>query len=68
MVSVGHDVDKSEADIWYPLPEPRHELLGMLLNNQSPAFIDCIVANLETLARFIPVMDEISLGNKQKGK
>ena len=66
--SVGHEIGKSESYIWYPLPEPRHELQRMLMNNQSREFIDCIVAHLETLEWFIPVMDEISRGGKRKGK
>ena len=65
---VKEEVLRSEANIWYPLPESRHELLEMLLNNKSSAFIDCILAHFETLAKFIPVMDEIAGGSKRKGE
>lgn len=68
MNSVQDQAGKGDAAIWYPLPEPRQELLAMLLNNQSTDFIDCIVAHLKTLAKFIPVMDAIALGSKRKGK
>lgn len=66
--NVGQTVKKDEADIWYPLPEPRDKLLGMILNNQSRELLDCIVAHFETLAKFIPVMDEIAQTNRRTGK
>jgi hypothetical protein len=64
MDRVREEVRKGHASIYYPLPEPRRELLEMLMNNKSAAFIDCIVAHLETLAKFIPVMDEVSHGGR----
>jgi len=67
MEKVEQEVLRSEANIWYLLPEPRHELLAMLLNNRPGDFIDCIVAHFETLTKFIPVMDEISHSDKRGG-
>jgi hypothetical protein len=56
---LGKTVKVDEADIWYPLGEPRAKLLEMILNNKSRELIACIVAHFETMAKFIPVMDEI---------
>ena len=59
------DANKGDASIYYLLPEPRRKLLEMLLNNKSAEYIDCIEDHLKTLARFIPVMDEIALSGKR---
>jgi len=63
---VEHSLGSGEADISYPLPEPRDELLNLLLKEDSRGFIDCIVAHYETLVRFMPVMDEIMHVRKRK--
>jgi hypothetical protein len=54
------------ADISYYLREPRHKLLG-LLNGDGSAFIDCMVAHFESMAKFIPVLDKIfQVGKKNR--
>lgn len=57
---------RSEAYLWYPLPEKRQDLLQMLVTDGAQRFIDCIFAHFDVLARFIPVMDEIFTGARRK--
>lgn len=66
--NVDQTLKKDQADIWYPLTGAREKLLGMLLSNQPQELIDFIVAQFETLAKFIPVMDEITQGSKRDKK
>jgi hypothetical protein len=65
---LGRTVKKDEADIWYPLTEPRDKLLGMILNNQSHELVDFIVSQFETLTKFTSVMNEIARASKRKRK
>ncbi len=34
-------------------------ITGLSINRAAKAYIDCVVAHFEALARFIPVVDEI---------
>jgi len=59
---------KTQAWIEYELSEPRAKLRQLLLMPKANDFINCLVGHFETLAEFIPVMDEIARGGKQKHK
>ncbi len=58
--------EKTCAYLACPLPEPRQKLLDLLLADEARDFGDCMRGHFESLARFIPVMDEIV--KKSKGK
>ena len=57
---------KSDAGLWYPLPESREKLLELLVKDKARGFIDCMVAHFESLAKFIPIIDEIFEGAAQR--
>jgi hypothetical protein len=60
--------DRNEAYLWYPLPTPRQELLGLLQADDPSGFIDCMVEHFEKLTRFTPVVDEIFAAGRSKRK
>ena len=57
---------KRWAWIGYSLPEPRQELLELLLRDEARGFIGRMVEHFDTLAKFIPVVDEIFQSGQQK--
>lgn len=59
---------KKETFISHRLPESRKELLQLLLDDEAIGFVEHMVAHLETLAKFIPVVDEIVSQHAVKGK
>jgi len=63
---VSSKATRSEAYLWYPLPEKRQDLLQMLVTDGAQRFIDCMFGHFDVLARFIPVMDEIFKGARRK--
>jgi hypothetical protein len=51
----------------YDLPEPKDELLKMLLEGDAQPFVDCMVRHLDLLARFTPVVDKLLVGGRGGG-
>jgi hypothetical protein len=52
--------------VWYCFPKPRHELLAMLLDRAAEPFIEYLVSQVDILARFIPVLDEVFSKKKSR--
>ena len=57
---------KKKAYLSYKLPEPRHELLELLLCDNGDGFIKRMVEHFEALARFIPVLDDIFASGRRR--
>jgi hypothetical protein len=62
------EVNLKNAEISYPLREPRDKRLDFLLKGDEIAFIDCLAAHFEAMVGFIPVLDEIFQVGKNKDK
>lgn len=43
----------------YDIPRNRRELMKMLMDGNSQAFVDCLVEHLEVVLKFTPVLDNI---------
>jgi hypothetical protein len=56
------------AWISFRLPESRQDLLTLLINDEARGFVDHMVGHFDTLAMFIPVVDEIVSQHAGKGK
>jgi hypothetical protein len=64
-------VDEPEAGyvhVWYSFPQSRHDVLALLLKDDPKEFVQCMVGHFETLAKFIPVIDDIFQVGKRKRK
>lgn len=49
----------------YTLPEDRKVLLGMLVQDDSQVFVDCLASHIETLSQFTPILDKYLLKGKK---
>ena len=65
------DLDEPAAGcvhVWYTFPQSRQEVLDLLLKDDTKQFVECMVGHFETLAKFIPVINDIFQTGKQKRK
>ena len=63
------DLDEPEAGychVWYTFPQSRQEVLDLLLKDDTKEFVKCMVDHFETLAKFIPVINDILQTSKRK--
>jgi hypothetical protein len=61
------DIDMG-CPLCYDLPESRNDLLNMLTMGDGQQFADCMLAHLDVLAKFTPILDEVLLkGARAKG-
>jgi len=60
--------EEGYAHVWYEFPQSRQELLDFLLKDEANEFVRCMVGHFETLAKFIPVIDNIFDSSKRKKK
>jgi hypothetical protein len=61
------DWGKGIAGITYPIMQPRAELFELLIKDDSRGFVACMVAHLESMAKFTPILDEIfNMGGKRR--
>ncbi|HUT34320.1 MAG TPA: hypothetical protein VNE39_12615 [Planctomycetota bacterium] len=51
--------EEVEYPLYYDLPEPKDQLLEMLVKGDGQSFVDCMVGHLDLLARFTPVVDKL---------
>ncbi len=51
--------EEDDYPLYYDLPEPKDQLLKMLLDGDAQPFVDCMVGHLDLLARFTPVIDKL---------
>lgn len=56
------------AHVCYGFPQSRQEVLDLLLKDDAKEFVKCMVGHFETLAKFIPVIDDIFRTGKRKRK
>ena len=57
---------KVSVYLWYSLPEPRPELLGLLLADNARGFVERMTAHFELLVEFIPFVDKIFESARRK--
>ncbi len=66
------DLEEPEKEgymhVWFDFPQSRQELLDFLLKDEAKEFVRCMVGHFETLAKFIPVIDNIFDSSKRKHK
>jgi hypothetical protein len=50
-----------QASIFYPISESREKLFDMLLADGSQKFIDCMIAQFESMMEFVSAIDDLFL-------
>jgi hypothetical protein len=60
--------EEGYAHVNYSFPQSRQEVLDLLLKDDATDFIQCMVGHFETLANFIPVIDDIFQHGERKKK
>jgi hypothetical protein len=56
------------ASVYYFLPQPREELLSLLLTNAARGFIECMVGHFDNLAKLTNVLDQLFQTGKPKAR
>jgi len=51
--------EEDEYPLCYDLPEPKDQLLKMLVEGDAQQFVDCMVGHLRLLAQFTPAIDKL---------
>ena len=59
---------KGIAGITYPIQKSRAELRELLINDESRGFVSYMVAEFESMTKFMAVVDEIHAVSKRRGR